>query len=314
MPNKNDHPDPPPREAGRGLIAPTDSLTRLEQRFQSAGRYGLPLSIDPLGTVADCPQCGAPRQLRQTPPNAINRSIRYWSDCACVESDRARSMAISANASHVMRGSRDESGGAYDVETLTASAGLTLDAYHADWLADPAPYHQAVKWLRDIQTAHVVCGYRTGPPAALYFRGPRGRGKTHLAIALLLQAHAVGNRAAVLNEFKYLHQTRGVEFGPAFETLVAEPGERAWLTVFDDIGKYQPTGDADRARVQNAWGSVLDRRYNRRRWSIFTSEKSLDQLVDQGTLDAALYSRLYEMTRGIELPFTGPDQRLRGDA
>ncbi len=310
MSNQNN--DHPPVETGRGLVAPTDSLTRLEQRFQSAGRFGLPLTIDPLGTITDCPQCGQPRQLRETPPNAMQRSIRYWSDCVCVDTARARSIELSTDASRAMRGSRDEAGGAYNVDTLNASAGLTLDTYHADWLADPAPFHQAVKWLRDIQSVHVVCGYRTGPSAALYFRGPRGRGKTHLAIALLLQAHASGNRAAVLNEFKYLHQTRGVEFGPAFEALVAEPGERAWLTVFDDIGKYQPTGDADRARVQNAWGGVLDRRYNRRRWSIFTSEKSLEQLVMQGTLDDALYSRLYEMTRGIELPFSGPDQRLRG--
>lgn len=270
------------------------------------------MTIDPLGTVRDCPQCSTPRELRETPPNAINRSVRYWSDCACIDADRERSIAISQHATNALRGSRDEAGGSYDVDTLAGTASLTLDTFRADWMPDPAPYHQAIKWLRDIQDVHVVCGYRTGPPAALYFRGPRGRGKTHLAIALLLTAHAANNRAAVLNEFKYLHQTRGVEFGPAFESLVAEPGERAWLTVFDDIGKYQPTNDADRARIQNAWGSVLDRRYNRRRWSIFTSEKSLDQLVAQGTLDDALYSRIYEMTRGIELPFSGPDQRLRG--
>jgi DNA replication protein DnaC len=298
--------------AGRGLAPPLDSLTRLEQRIQSAGRYGLSLFTDPLGTLRDCPQCGQQRQLRETAPNAVNRSLRYWSDCACVEADRARSIALSQHAEKAQRGSRDEAGGAYDLDTLAAARDLTLDAFHAEWMGDPAPFHAARQWLSDIQQAAVVCGYRVGPPAALYFRGPRGRGKTHLAIGLLLQAHAAGNRAAVLNETKYLHQTRSVEFGPAFEQLVAEPGERAWLTVFDDIGKYKPTSDADRARVQNAWYGVLDRRYNRRRWSIFTSEKSLAQLVDQGTLDDALYSRLYEMTRGIELPFTGPDQRLRG--
>jgi hypothetical protein len=85
-------------EPGRGLVPSTDSLTRLEQRYQSAGRYGLPLTIDQLGTVADCPQCHQPRQLRATPPNAIGRSVRYWSDCACVDSDRARSIAISQHA------------------------------------------------------------------------------------------------------------------------------------------------------------------------------------------------------------------------
>lgn len=259
-----------------------------------------------------CPQCGQQRQLRATPVNAVGRSIRYWSDCSCVEADRARSIAISANAIGALRGSRDESGDAYDIDALKAGKSLTLTTYHADWMADPGPYHAAVQWLRDIQIAHVVCGYRVGPPAALYFRGGRGRGKTHLAIALLLAAHDAGNRAAVLNEAKYLHQIRSVEFGPAFEQLLSIPGERAWLTVFDDIGKYKPTSDTDRARVQNAWYGVLDRRYNRRRWSIFTSEQSLETLADQGTLDDALYSRIYEMTRGIELPFLGPDQRLRG--
>jgi hypothetical protein len=302
----------PINPAGRGLAPPNDSLTRLEQRLQNAGRYGLSLFTDPLGTVRACPQCEQPRQLRETAPNAIGRSLRYWSDCACVEVDRARSIALSQNAEQAMRGSRDEAGGAYDLDALTAAASLTLATFQRAWMADPAPYDAACQWLRDIQLAHVVCGYRVGPPAALYFRGPRGRGKTHLAIALLLEAHAAGNRAAVLNETKYLHQTRSVDFGAPYEQLLAEPGERAWLTVFDDIGKYKPTSEADRARVQNAWYGVLDRRYNRRRWSILTSEKTLEQLVDQGTLDDALYSRLYEMTRGIELPFTGPDQRLRG--
>ncbi len=244
----------------------------------------------------------------------MGRQLRYWSDCACVDSARARSIELSTNAKRTICGSRDESdaGDAYDVETLAAASALTLDAYHPEWLADRAPFDAAVKWLDAIDLAHVVHGYRVGPHAALYFRGLRGRGKTHLAIALALQARARDRRIAVLNEAKYLHQIRSVEFGAPYEALVAEPGERAWLTVFDDIGKYKPTSDTDRARVQNAWYGVLDRRYNRRRYAIFTSEKSLEELVGQGTLDDSLYSRIYEMTRGVELPFTGPDQRLRG--
>jgi hypothetical protein len=244
----------------------------------------------------------------------VGRSIRYWSDCACVEADRARSIELSTSACHAICGTRDESdaGDAYDVETLAAASALTLESYHPEWLSDRAPFDAACKWLSDIDLAHVVSGYRVGPHAALYFRGLRGRGKTHLAIALALTAKANFRRVAILNEAKYLHQMRSVEFGAPYEALIAEPGERAWLTVFDDIGKYKPTSDADRARVQNAWYGVLDRRYNRRRYSIFTSEKSLEQLVVQGTLDDSLYSRMYEMTRGVELPFVGPDQRLRG--
>jgi DNA replication protein DnaC len=126
----------------------------------------------------------------------------------------------------------------------------------------------------------------------------------------MLAARDRSHRVAILNEKKYLHQTRSVEFGPPFEALIAEPGERAWLTVIDDIGKHRIESEADRNRVQSAWYAVLDRRYNRRRWTIFTSEKTLDELVDQGTIDDALYGRLYEMTRGICIPFAGPDRRL----
>jgi hypothetical protein len=306
--------DMSPAERGRGLQRPMRAFDQLEQRIANAGRFGLPLTIDPLGTFRPCPHCGEQRQLRATTPNQIGRSIRYWSDCACVVAQVARAAAVSQRAADAIRGTRgdENDGGAYDMQALSDASALTLDTYRPDWMVDRTPYDAAAKWLNDIRLAQVVCGYRVGPPAALYFHGPRGRGKTHLAIALLLLARDEGHRVAILNEMKYLHQTRSIEFGAPFESLVAEPGERAWLTLIDDIGKYKPTSKDDRLRVQNAWLGVLDRRYNRRRWTLFTSEKNLDELLRDGTIDGALYSRMYEMTRGVCLPFTGADQRLRG--
>jgi len=243
--------------------------------------------------------------------------MRYWTECTCLVAARKRSEALSNNATAAIRGTRGEENAegdpcAYDVEALARTAALTLAGFEASRLADRYPYDAAMRWLDDIQTHQVVTSYRSGPPAALLFSGPRGRGKTHLAIGLMLRLRAAGRRVAILNEKKYLHQTRTVPFGPPLEALVAIPGERAWLTVFDDIGKHKIENESDRVRVQNAWYAVLDRRYNARRWTIFTSERTLDQLVAQGTIDDALYGRMYEMTRGVELTFTGPDQRLAG--
>jgi DNA replication protein DnaC len=309
--------DPSNQERGRGLRPPARELATIERRVTSAGRFGLRLSTDiPLGTVAPCPQCDAPRVLCTTTPNQMGRSARYWSECGCAIAAATRSQAISANATAAIRGSRDEAAltapGAYDIDAIERADALTLARFDPNALADREPYDAALRWLADIRTQQVVGSYRSGPPAALYLVGERGRGKTHLAAALLLAARRHGHRVAIVNEKKYLHQARTVPFGPLLESLVADPGERAWLTVIDDIGKHRPESERDRAFVPNAWYNVLDRRYNRRGWTIFTSERPLDHLLDQGTLDGALYSRIYEMTRGIQLVLTGDDQRLRG--
>jgi hypothetical protein len=288
----------------------------LHGRRSMTASTGSAMALDqPLGTVVACPVCGEPRTLAETRPNCIGRTLRFWTDCACVTAAVARAKAICEDATHAIRGSRDEAAafnaGAYDIEHLERTGALTLEQFDPTRLADSYPYEVAIRWLTAIQAANVLISYRgEGPPAALFFHGPRGRGKTHLAIALLLKARSDGRRVAILNEKKYLHQTRTVPFGPPLEALVSEPGERAWLTVIDDIGKHRCEDERDRARLQNAWYSVLDRRYNARRWTVFTSEKTLDQLAHQGTIDDSLYGRIYEMTRGACLHFDGPDQRL----
>lgn len=299
---------------------PFREIAMQEQRILRGRRFITESSGDmsllrPLGTVVTCPACNTARMLTETQPNCIGRTLRFWTDCPCVTAAVERAKAISQHGVAAIRGTRDEAAafesGSYDIEHLERTGALTLAAFDPSRMVDSYPYDTAVQWLTDIQARNVIVSYRgEGPPAALFFHGQRGRGKTHLAIALLLKARSEGRRVAVLNEKKYLHQTRTVPFGPPLEALVAEPGERAWLTVIDDIGKHRPEDERDRARIQNAWYSVLDRRYNARRWLILTSEKTLDQLVHQGTIDDSLYGRIYEMTRGAHLFFDGPDQRL----
>jgi DNA replication protein DnaC len=55
---------------------------------------------------------------------------------------------------------------------------------------------------------------------------------------------------------------------------------------------------------------VINRRWLARRWTIVTSNYTLDELEAQGTIDDATASRLRQMTRGEYLYFDGEDQRL----
>ena len=311
------------QERGRGLLPPTRELANLARRL-TAARSVIGSTTDPIGTIIACEKCGEPRERKETEPNATGHSIRYWSECACWRAKVNHAATISESATAAIRGTRGDENeaanpNAYDVKVLASQAELTLDTFEPIWLSDRYPYDMAVKWLADIQEREVVGNYRAGPPAALFFVGEPGRGKTHLAVALLLAVHAAGQKVAIVNEQKYLRQTQSVPFGPPMEALVAEPAERAWLTLIDDLGKQKlrtkkELQEEDKARIQNAWYAVIDRRYNRRRWTIITSEKTLDELAAHGTIDDALYSRLYEMTRGVHLRFTGDDQRLRGGA
>lgn len=272
------------------------------------------------GTVLPCPACGEPRTVRETQAAWQGRRLRYWSDCACVRDAVAQAEALSQDAIRRQRGSRDESGAAaaYDIEQIAQAGVFTLRRFNPAWLtvapAAPHPYDLATRWLHVALARGAISEYRGGPPAALYFRGLPGRGKTHLALALALEAHAAGRRVALCNEAQYLHQLLALPFGPALDALVSVPGEKAWLTVFDDIGKRQPGAGLPPERVQAAWYTVIDARYNARRgWTIFTSEFSLDELVRRGTINPALHGRMYEMTQGREIAFVGEDQRLRVD-
>lgn len=268
-----------------------------------------------MGTVRPCPRCGEPRTVRRTQAAWQGQHLAYWSDCACVRAAVAAGDALSQQAVQRQRGSQDPLGaGAYDAELLARQGHLTFATFRPELLhvapGEEHPCDLVRDWLGAILAADDP-DYHAGPPPALYLRGLRGRGKTHMAIACALAAQAAGRRVALLNEAQYLHQLVSVPFGPALDALVRVPGERAWLTVFDDLGKRVPVGEAAAARTQAAWYTVIDARYNRRRWSVFTSERSLDELAAQGTIDQALYSRLYQMTRGQEIEVRGDDQRLR---
>jgi DNA replication protein DnaC len=86
------------------------------------------------------------------------------------------------------------------------------------------------------------------------------------------------------------------------------PGQQSWLTVLDDLGRMNP----GKGGVASVWDGLINRRWLARRWMIVTSNYTIDQLAERGTLSEASTSRLKQMTRDEYVLFDGDDQRLVG--
>jgi hypothetical protein len=194
-------------------------------------------------------------------------------------------------------------------------AGLTLDTFDGGLLTadEPAahPLQIVADWLSVVQGAGRSADYRdpNGPPACLYFYSPgKGRGKTHLAAAAFHEIKRTNKLAVFIEELSYLRRRWGCGFD-AVESVVNLPGDRAFLTVIDDLGQRQ--GGKNVEAVSDVWYEVINMRWLMRGWTIITSNFTPEELWEKGTLNAASYSRLRQMTRGQIITFNGSDQRQR---
>lgn len=196
---------------------------------------------------------------------------------------------------------------------LARIARFTLATFDPDRLrvalGDDNPHGRVLDWLAAIHD--LPSGdYHQEPPVALHLYYPgKGTGKTHLAAGAALAARAMHKLAVFIEEVSYLERCWAADFADK-ERLSMLPGEQAWLTVIDDLGQNRPGKDP--TGVQKVWYNVINRRWSKCGWTIITSNKTLEQLMDQGTLSEAAYSRLYQMTRGEVVLMDADDQRLRG--
>ncbi len=195
---------------------------------------------------------------------------------------------------------------------LRQVASLTLDTFDPARLRSRTPADHPLRIARGWLAAALDYGrqasYRdaASPPAALYFYSPgKGRGKTHLAAGIAHQATAAHELVAFIQEHSYLERRWSCGF-EQLEQVSALPGDRAWLTVIDDIGQRARAG----ASVADAWYAVLNRRWLKAGWTIVTSNLTPDELLAQGTINDATYSRLGQMTRSQLIFFDAPDARL----
>ena len=277
----------------------------------SAVRSAQRLSSGEIGSTMVCPDCHAERVTVEHGEGKY--TIRMWSDCACVISHIEQVEQVKTAAAD--RGRRAAAEHIMSQLGLMRARQFKLESFDRSLLSTPIggshPYDIACKWLEGVRGV-TEGDYHRGPPVALYFYSAgKGRGKTHLAAALAWMAYDWGYLAGFVEETSYLssYYAAGFEERDQMQGLI---GDKCWVTVIDDMGQNPPAKGSTGA--SKAWFDIIDRRWLRRGWTIITSNRTLDELERQGTINQAAYSRLYQMTRGQMVMFEGSDYRIESHA
>ena len=260
-------------------------------------------SLD-LGAVETCRRCGTPIQLKEIRSQwpAGEKVLRCWSDCPCIGIAISRDQALSLMSGSYQADQRSEI-----IADPVPIRQFTFETFDPMRIANGARLLWKVKtWLETIGEHTIAPAYGDKPTHALYFYSAgKGRGKTHLAAAIVNQVRATGRRAVLVDEMDYIESYWAASFEDK-KRLSDLPGTRAWLTVLDDVGQRESTT----AGLRDAWYDVINARWLKRGWLVITSNWTPDQLRDNGTINDATYSRLAQMTQGTMIQFDGSDQRL----
>lgn len=290
----------------------SDLLTQSPPILRSNGS-SVPGSAQPSGPddTRACPCCN---EIQHAVPiqHYLGRTFYIWNVCQAMQHvwDASDAKVIQQDAARRQELAEQALGD----PGLARISRFSLASFDPDRLqvtfGDDNPLDITTEWLAAIRSQSAG-DYYSGPPVALhlYFAG-KGTGKTHLAAGAALCAKAWGKLAVFIEEVSYLERCWAADFADK-ERLSMLPGEQAWLTVIDDLGQNPPS-KKDPSGTQKAWYNVINKRWLKCGWTIITSNKTLKQMRDQGTLSDAAYSRLYQMTRGEVIEMRAPDQRLRG--
>ena len=144
----------------------------------------------------------------------------------------------------------------------------------------------------------------------LFFVGPPGIGKTHLAVAVLRQVvQTTGARGLFYDTRELLRVIRST-YDPAIratEVQVLRPVIEADLLVLDDLGAEKTS-----EWVEETLNFIVNERYSQRRATIFTTNYEEKEDRDDpnsllGRVGFRMHSRLYEMCEFLE--YEGADFR-----
>lgn len=144
-----------------------------------------------------------------------------------------------------------------------------------------------------------------GRGRGLLLMGGCGSGKTHLAVAALLEIIRCNKPGRLLfSNFQDLIQEIQASFdadSPVNKSEILRPLIEADLLVLDELGSQKPT-----MFVQDILYYIINSRYNAQRSTIFTTNHA-DDLQDR--IGERLRSRLFEMCGEVKM-FGVPDYRL----
>lgn len=265
-----------------------------------------PYSVE-LGSFIECPRCESVLQAVEY-TNSAGLTVRYWTECPCLLGGAELAAALTAASANAQVAQRVEL-----VEDTTDLSAFTFDTFDAHRLAGgPGLVAAAGRWLSLIQPHPVAPSFsddETPRPCLYFYSAGKGRGKTHLAGAIVNEARNVGRLVAFADEIAYIERYWAAPMEEKAK-ISALPGERAWLTVLDDLGQRESTGPG----LRDAWYDIVNPRWLKRGWMIITSNWTPDELLSRGTINEATYSRIVQMTRGQLITFQGTDQRLPGGA
>jgi DNA replication protein DnaC len=165
------------------------------------------------------------------------------------------------------------------------------------------------RFLKAVETARRFSASFPACEKGLLFIGPPGIGKTHIAIAVLIDAiRRTGARGLYYDTRALLTLIRST-YDPIIKTTPLDylrPCMEADLLVLDDLGAERLTD-----WVEETMSLIVNTRYNNRKLTIFTSNYEDIPDDDLNTLltrvGFRLHSRLREMCTFLE--YDGPDYR-----
>jgi DNA replication protein DnaC len=146
----------------------------------------------------------------------------------------------------------------------------------------------------------------------LFFIGPPGIGKSHLAVAVLKRVIRERGARGLFYDVRELLKIIRSTYDPivrATETEILRPVMEVDLLVLDDLGAEKTS-----EWVGETLNLIVNTRYNERRLTVFTSnyEEKEDRTDPDSLLvrvGARMHSRLYEMCEFLE--YDGADYRHR---